>query len=1096
MTLLSICKTRVNLPELVLQRSKIAGNYIRRYAEIAKCIDVEVFDSDYSGLWELHTKLSSPYDLILLKKHKHKAILIPNGRLCLKSKDKLRDCHALDVHTKLEWLQHYSHSDSLSPSDITAHWSNSFQFRESNIEKNERGLRLPQIGALHAASAYFTLENNKNNPATIVLPTGTGKTETMLALLIYRKLPKLLVIVPSSALREQIAEKFYGLGCLVDLGIVPPDIALPFVAVIKHGIQQEDDACEVLRSSNVIIATPDAFNASSEKCIDILCEGISDLFIDEAHHVAAKTWKFIKDKFIGKRIVQFTATPFRRDGKSLDGKVIYNYTMREAQQAGYFKHIRRLNVIEYDPDNADLIIAQKAIDTLQQDLAKGYNHILMVRAMNKKRADALSILYKKLAARFSPQVIYSNLSPIFVRECLQKIRSGEARIVICVDMLGEGFDLPNLKIAAMHDLHRSLAITLQFIGRFTREIADKQEIGDAAIIFNEADPEVEHVLQNLYSQSADWDNILRGISEERITREINLQEIIEQLKTEGNLHDQLALWNLRPALSAIFFRTHCDSWNPQHFAQVLPSDCADKWYSINDKENILVVLAVQKAKVKWGRYQGLYETLLKLLIVKWDKTHSGLFMYSNDHHWFRHKQLAKDICDNSCELASGPKVYNIFNGVYSPIVRNIGTAQFGAISFAQYFGPNVTEGLTNISRQSAYLSNLAGIGYDEGEKVVLGCSLKQGKIWSARSGTILDWIEWGQKTWEKISNTAIDPDNITRKFLCPEQMSAPYSQYAFAISWGEHIQASPEDNVIIIFGDKDVPLYLVDLEIEQQQLGSDYQITIKCEEYKSIYCFSISSAIQPRGFLYQHISGPKLFVKRGNRTPEPIDEYFDEDPLIICYVDNSHSYNRFLIKLPSDFAEFSKDQITCLDWTGIDIKKESMRKIQEEDSVQWKAFQHIRDDYDIIINDDGNGEAADLIAFKLDGNELHLGLVHCKYSQQQAPGARIEDIYTVCGQANKSIYWKHVGLNAIVQHIINREQKWELAGFTRFLKGDVQDLRKLKRFARMAKIKLTVFIVQPGLKKDKATPPILKQLGATAEYLKKTSQAELLVLAS
>ncbi|WP_346763412.1 hypothetical protein [Escherichia sp. E4694] len=35
-------------------------------------------------------------------------------------------------------------------------------------------------------------------------------------------------------------------------------------------------------------------------------------------------------------------------------------------------------------------------------------------------------------------------------------------------MLGEGYDLPNLKIAALHDHHKSLAVTLQFIGRFTR----------------------------------------------------------------------------------------------------------------------------------------------------------------------------------------------------------------------------------------------------------------------------------------------------------------------------------------------------------------------------------------------------------------------------------------------------------------------------------------------------------------------------------------------------------------------------------------------------------------------------------------------------
>ena len=37
-----------------------------------------------------------------------------------------------------------------------------------------------------------------------------------------------------------------------------------------------------------------------------------------------------------------------------------------------------------------------------------------------------------------------------------------------MNMLGEGFDQPSLKIAALHAPHASLGITLQFIGRFAR----------------------------------------------------------------------------------------------------------------------------------------------------------------------------------------------------------------------------------------------------------------------------------------------------------------------------------------------------------------------------------------------------------------------------------------------------------------------------------------------------------------------------------------------------------------------------------------------------------------------------------------------------
>jgi superfamily II DNA or RNA helicase len=48
------------------------------------------------------------------------------------------------------------------------------------------------------------------------------------------------------------------------------------------------------------------------------------------------------------------------------------------------------------------------------------------------------------------------------------LRSRKSRIVVCVGIVGEGVDLPALKIAALHDAHRSLTVTLQFVGRLTR----------------------------------------------------------------------------------------------------------------------------------------------------------------------------------------------------------------------------------------------------------------------------------------------------------------------------------------------------------------------------------------------------------------------------------------------------------------------------------------------------------------------------------------------------------------------------------------------------------------------------------------------------
>src|SRR5437867_1395705 len=80
-----------------------------------------------------------------------------------------------------------------------------------------------------------------------------------------------------------------------------------------------------------------------------------------------------------------------------------------------------------------------------------------------------------------PVLLHNKIAATARREALEQLRNRHSRIVVCVDMLGEGYDLPQLKIAALHDMHKSLAVTLQFTGRFTRTEAN---IGEATVIAN------------------------------------------------------------------------------------------------------------------------------------------------------------------------------------------------------------------------------------------------------------------------------------------------------------------------------------------------------------------------------------------------------------------------------------------------------------------------------------------------------------------------------------------------------------------------------------------------------------------------------------
>ena len=114
------------------------------------------------------------------------------------------------------------------------------------------------------------------------------------------------------------------------------------------------------------------------------------LFIDEAHHAEAPTWSAFKERFKSRRVVQFTATPFREDGKPLDGDIIFRYPLKKAQQEGYFKSIRFRPVVEFNRKRSDAAVARKAIEQLREDAAKG--HILMARVDSVARAEEVFAL--------------------------------------------------------------------------------------------------------------------------------------------------------------------------------------------------------------------------------------------------------------------------------------------------------------------------------------------------------------------------------------------------------------------------------------------------------------------------------------------------------------------------------------------------------------------------------------------------------------------------------------------------------------------------------------------------------------------------------
>ncbi|MDZ5000653.1 DEAD/DEAH box helicase, partial [Clostridium perfringens] len=185
-----------------------------------------------------------------------------------KSKDKIMDC-------KL----------------VKKSWTESFTYKQANESKGLKGLRIPQLGALFAIKAHWSTSGES---ATIVMPTGTGKTETMISAIISERCDKTLIIVPSNLLRKQIAEKCISLGILKEVDVIKSKAINPVVSMLSTTPSSAEELRNIVNKSNIIVTTMSLINVFPSEYIDICCELCSELVIDEAHHIAASTWNQLK----------------------------------------------------------------------------------------------------------------------------------------------------------------------------------------------------------------------------------------------------------------------------------------------------------------------------------------------------------------------------------------------------------------------------------------------------------------------------------------------------------------------------------------------------------------------------------------------------------------------------------------------------------------------------------------------------------------------------------------------------------------------------------------------------------------------------------
>lgn len=962
--------------------------------------------------------------------------------------------------------------------------NNPFRFVEPNSLNENKGLRKPQLAALHSTLSH--LISFSSEPATVVMPTGTGKTDAIFALILAGIFSRTLVIVPSDALREQTSEKIVALRNLRAMKAVGEKMLSPRVRKIDSKLDLV--GISELTDCNVIIATPQALQNFTDAELSALKDLCSHLIVDEAHHVAAETWLRIRKIFSDRPVIQFTATPFREDNQSLQGKIIYNYSLRDAQRDGYFQEIEFHPIREYQPSKADEAIAEKAVELLRLDLADNKNHLMMVRSKSHKRAEKLFDIYKR-HSDLSPVLIHSKVAD--KADVLEAIKNKKHRIIVCVDMLGEGFDLPELKIAAIHDQHRTPAVTLQFIGRMTRV---STELGTAKFVANIANQKMDAQMAALYEESADWSAIIRDVSENKIKREVLREEFSSQFEDDEDGREILSL-NPEPNISAIAYHLDAKNWQPECVSEFKGKREELQFSSVSAKKDLVIMVTRAEVVVPWANTAEIANTEWYLYLAYFDKTQKTLFINSSGDEG----QAAKfrELVSRNAVKIAGEKTFRTLHELKFIKLQNVGlTRAQKDVRFTMHVGRDINAIIGELENGTAIKSNIFSTGYFNGEKVTAGCSHK-GKIWEMNSDSIDHWIRWCNGAAVKLNDSTIDTKDIINNVMRSEQIRDEWPAGLFFADWPDSLFIENESKINLLISGKSYNL----LDIRFGQLSKvsktvmDIQILEAENEGETKILSSIKISLLQDGFQYS--CGDVKITVAGEQN---LAEYLNENPLRILKQDGSLIFGNYRYYSPAALnIKIPKNLISVWDWGGVSIHRESMGKDKNMDTVQGFTFGKIVDKYEIVFNDDGAGEVADLVAINENNGVIEIDLYHCKYcgvtNGEAKPGGRVTDTYEVSGQSSRSVKWLNSG-EALLSRLLDRYANSIEKGFNRLLKGDISRIDILRYKCRDQELKMGFYIVQPAISEKVVSDEQLSVLGTSYTYIKSVSGIDLRVIVS
>jgi ATP-dependent helicase IRC3 len=417
----------------------------------------------------------------------------------------------------------------------------------------------------HQEKAFYNLSKhiNKNNKSQfaglLVLPTGGGKTLTAghwIAKNYLDKGKKVLWLAHRHELLEQAKNTFIDKLAYNDIF----EKRKSFNYRIISGIH--DKPVNIKPSDDLIISSKDSLNAGFNHLYNNWIKSNTEeifLVIDEAHHATAKTYKKLIENIQSKvkcfQMLGLTATPFRTSEseqgllkKVFPDDIVYKIDLRTLIRLGilsepHFEEVTTgLNFIKdlseeqidqlnyFDIDSIGKGIAKTIAENDERNLTIVNKYLTnkekykqtIVFALNVDNAIALNALFKNAGVKsdfvissLKDQVTGVTVSSKENKNKIAKFRNEEIEVLINVNILTEGTDVPNVQSIFLARPTISTILMTQMIGRGLRGL----KAGGTKEAF-------------IVSFIDDWQNRVSWVNPEKLFIEdnINLKEVDKETK--------------------------------------------------------------------------------------------------------------------------------------------------------------------------------------------------------------------------------------------------------------------------------------------------------------------------------------------------------------------------------------------------------------------------------------------------------------------------------------------------------------------------------------------------------------------------------------